>query len=121
MEKEVQLKFRIDFDPDKVQMRFRESGSRAQKKLDSAVLKDSNFYCPMYQSVLQKSGIAHTVIGSGHIMWKTPYARFQYYGLKLDHSKSNNPYATPKWFETAKAKRKKEWVKLVYDEYNKKS
>ena len=119
MDKELQLKLKIDFDPDTVQLRFRESASRAQKKLDSAVLKDSNFYCPMYQSVLQKSGIAHTVIGSGQIIWRTPYARAQYYGMNFDHKKSNNPYATAKWFETAKSKKLNEWKKLVYDEYNK--
>lgn len=121
MDKELQFKLEINFDPNLIQARFKESLGRAQKKLDVAVLKDSNVYCPLYQSVLQKSGIAHTVPGSGLVIWRTPYARVQYYGMKFDHTKSGNPYAQPKWFEVAKAKKLNEWTRLVYDEYNKKS
>lgn len=89
-----------------------------QAKLDIQVLKDSNYYCPMYTGTLMKSGILNTVAGSGKVVWNTPYAKAQYYGLE-NKSKQHNPNATSKWFEVAKARRKKEWEKLVNDEYRK--
>lgn len=89
-----------------------------QVKLDAKILADSNYFCPLKQGVLQKSGIMQTVLGSGRLIWRTPYARKQYY-CPYNHARSNNPNATPKWFETAKARHLKEWVALVKSELKK--
>jgi hypothetical protein len=48
-------------------------------------------------------------------VWKTPYARAQYYGVKFDRSKDPNPNACAKWFEAAKSRKEKDWVNLVDD------
>lgn len=88
---------------------------KAQMKLDQQVITDSNFYCPLKTGTLQKSAVISTVIGSGLVAWKTPYARRQYYGVDFDRSKDPNPNATAKWFEAAKAHRLKDWEKLVND------
>ena len=91
---------------------------KAQMKLDAQVLADSNYYCPLRASqggTLQKSAIINTVLGSGLVQWKTPYARRQYYGVNFDHSKSGNPNACAKWFEAAKAHKLNDWEKLVND------
>lgn len=92
----------------------------AQFALDSQVLKDSNYYCPLDTSNLQKSGITSTVIGSGLITWRTPYARAQYYSCP-NKSLQRNPNASQKWFEVAKSKNLKNWEKLANDEYFKNS
>lgn len=109
-----------NFNGQKVMQNILKNASRAQKVLDSVVLRDSNYYCPQDTSMLQKSGIENTVIGSGLVSWKTPYAREQYYGVNIDHSHSRNPNATAKWFETAKAKYLNDWVNLVKKEMGKK-
>lgn len=88
---------------------------KAQMRLDQQVVTDSNFYCPLKTGTMQKSAIINTVIGSGLIIWKAPYVRKQYYGVKIDHSKSANPNACAKWFEAAKARKSKDWEKLVND------
>lgn len=91
---------------------------KAQLKLDQQVITDSNYYCPLRAAqggTLQKSAIINTVLGSGLVQWKTPYARAQYYGVNFDHSKSANPNACAKWFEAAKARKLKDWEKLVND------
>ena len=91
---------------------------KAQMKLDQQVTTDSNYYCPLRAAqggTLQKSAIINTVLGSGLVQWKTPYARAQYYGINFDHSKSANPNACAKWFEAAKARKLKDWEKLVND------
>lgn len=84
----------------------------AQAKLEVQIIKDSNYYCPLKTGTLQKSAIINTVIGNGLIIWKAPYVRRQYYGVKFDHSKSPNPNACAKWFATAKAKKLKQWLEL---------
>ncbi len=88
---------------------------KAQMKLDQQVINDSNYYVPLKTSTLQKSAIINTVLGSGLVKWRTPYARRQYYGVNFDHSKQRNPNACAKWFEAAKARKLKDWEKLVND------
>ena len=89
---------------------------RAQIKLDIQVVNDSNYYCPKINNILQPSAVKDTVAGSGKVRWTVDYARRQYYGVNFDHSKSDNPNATAKWFESAKARKQKQWEKLVDDE-----
>ena len=89
---------------------------RAQIKLDIQVVNDSNYYCPKLNNILQPSAVKDTVAGSGKVRWTVDYARRQYYGEHFDHSKSRNPNATAKWFESAKARRADDWRKLVDDE-----
>lgn len=84
----------------------------AQAKMEVQIIKDSNYYCPLKTGTMQKSAIINTVIGSGIIRWRAPYVRKQYYGVKIDHSKSANPNACAKWFATAKAKKLKQWLEL---------
>lgn len=54
--------------------------SRAQMFIDSEVLRLSSPYIPFQSSMLEKSGILGTNIGSGVVVWNAPYARYLYYG-----------------------------------------
>ena len=101
------------FDAAKAIAELHRNTSKAQAALDSAVLQDSNFFVPLKTGTLQKSGILNTRIGSGEIVWRTPYARAQYYGENFDHSKQNNPNACAKWFEAAKARFAEKWLRIV--------
>ena len=85
---------------------------QVQAPLDSLILQDSNFFCPIKTGTLQKSAIINSRIGSGELVWKTPYARRQYY----EYSKppyQPNPNACGKWFEAAKARWFEKWVRFV--------
>ena len=104
------------FYADAVRARFTEKVHRAQIKLDIQVVNDSNYYCPKLNNILQPSAIKDTVAGSGKVRWTVDYARRQYYGEHFDHSKSRNPNATAKWFESAKARKKDDWEALVENE-----
>lgn len=104
----------VDFDTTKVNAEVNSCIKRAQQKLDNQVMNDSNYYCPIDTSMLQKSAMT-SVMGSGKIEWRAPYAKKQYYG-NFDHSRSRNPNATAQWFETAKARKEKQWEQLVNDE-----
>lgn len=83
-----------------------------QAPLDALILQDSNFFCPIKTGTLQKSAIINSKIGNGEIIWRTPYARRQYY----DYHKppyQPNPNACGKWFEAAKARWLEKWVRFV--------
>ena len=118
--KDGNVEFKLDIQMDKslITSKIESRIHRVQSRLDSQVLKDSNYYCPMQTGTLIKSGIDNTVLGSGVVQWNTPYAREQYYGHP-NKSKDKNPNATMAWFETAKSKKMKEWEKLINDEYHK--
>ena len=46
-----------------------------QAQLDAVILADSNYFCPLKTGTLQKSAIINSRLGSGELVWKTPYAR----------------------------------------------
>ena len=85
---------------------------QVQAPLDALILQDSNYFCPIKTGTLQKSAIINSRIGSGELVWRTPYARRQYY----EYSKppyQPNPNACGKWFEAAKARWFEKWVRFV--------
>ena len=88
---------------------------KGQVALDVQVLKDSNFFCPFAEGTLQSSGLLYTNPGSGIVEWNTPYARFQYYDAP-HKSLDKNPNARMKWFESAKALHRSEWIELARKE-----
>ena len=84
----------------------------AQAPLDAMVLQDSNYFVPIKTGTLQKSAIINTRLGSGEVVWQTPYARRLYYEYEKPEHQAN-PNACSKWFEAAKARWLEKWVRLV--------
>ncbi|WP_147613029.1 minor capsid protein [Treponema pectinovorum] len=115
MSKDSEIKFvaKVKFNKEAAKEEIKATLHKAQMRLDQQVIIDSNYFCPLKTGTLQKSAQINTVLGSGLVIWKTPYASSQYYGVNFDRSKDPNPNATAKWFETAKAKKKSEWRKIV--------
>lgn len=101
----------LELDTNKVKKRIDNRLGKVQFELDSQVLKDSNFYAPDSEGFLIDSGIISSKLGTGVLIWNTPYATAQYYGLP-NKSTDKNPNASMKWFEVAKSKRKGAWEKL---------
>lgn len=85
---------------------------KAQAPLDAMILQDSNYFCPVKTGTLQKSAIINSRLGSGELVWRTPYARRLYYEYKKPPYQAN-PNACAKWFEAAKARWFEKWVRTV--------
>ena len=92
----AELTFRTDF-VDKWQNRY----SEAQKFVDSEVLRLSEPYVPLLTSMLIKSGILGTDVGSGVVQWIAPYAKAQYYSHRQPGSMTG-PLRGPLWFARMK-------------------
>ena len=105
--------------------------SDAQKFVDSECIRLMVPYTPMRNGILMKNAVLGTKIGSGHIYYTSPYARFQYYGKvmvssvtgspwarqgeskvltnkDLAYSKARHPQAQRMWFEAMKADKKQQ-------------
>lgn len=74
------------------------------------VLKDCNYYCKQDQGTLISSSITHSQPEKGKLIWKTPYAKKQYY-LQTAHTDVNSN-ASWMWCHKAKAAHSKEWRKV---------
>jgi len=99
----------VVFNPLATAARFKTSSKRAQKWLDTEVLKDCTPYVPRLTGALEHSGIEGTAIGSGEIIYNSPYAKQQYYGY-FNHSTQSHPKASREWFEVAKAANQSKWL-----------
>ena len=107
---------------------------KAQASIDKKCILYMEPYTPFRNGIMQKSVTLGTKIGSGHIVYNSPYARYQYYGVvygpnipiyvngvqegsysrrgvkkkptdrRLQYSKDRHPQATRLWFEVMKKK-----------------
>ena len=113
-----------------------EKGGRVQQVIDQTVIDFCQPYVPASPDrTLEFSAQASTEIGSGQVIWGTPYAHYQYMGIvygpnipiiqdgilmgwfsppgrpksptdrELTYDTSQNPLAGPRWFERMKADR----------------
>lgn len=106
-----------------------ERGGRVQYAIDKTVIDFCTPYVPASpDKTLEFSADLTTQLGSGEVIWNTPYARFQYYGKvmtdelgrtwvgpgekkpivtnrPLNYDKSQNSMAGAFWFDRMKADR----------------
>lgn len=63
-------------------LRGLEARGEVQRYIDSEVLRLSDPYIPFDTGKLKESGTRSTTIGSGKVVWRTPYGKKQYYENK---------------------------------------
>lgn len=90
----------VDADSERiVRRRGLESKGKVQRKVDSETLRLMYPYVPFDTGALIDNGIINSVIGSGKIVYKGPYARKQYY-IPMNHGNGGKRCAY--WFEEMK-------------------
>jgi hypothetical protein len=112
------MDIKLKFDTQKVTKKLLKNMGKLQPILNNQVIKDSNYYAPKDVGTLQSSAIKGTDMNSKTVKWATPYAHRLYNGLDFQFSKDENPNAQAKWFEVAKAKKKKEWIRMLNNANN---
>lgn len=114
-------------------------GGHVQKTVDAAVIRECFLYVPFDEGALAGSANTATKIGSGEVIYDTPYARYQYYGevygpnipivengvvtgywsppekhptgRKLQYSTEKNELAGSHWFDRSMADHKDDILK----------
>lgn len=66
---------------------------RAQKFVDSEVIRLCAPYTPFETGALSRSATLGTVVGSGEVVWNAPYARYLYYGKLMVSPATGSPWA----------------------------
>ena len=74
---------RVSFDKKSVKTRITGASQRALFITSEQALKDCNMYAPKDQNDLIKSSESHSQLDKGLLIWSTPYARYQYYGVVM--------------------------------------
>ena len=127
----------VKISPDDILAAFGlEQGGRVQQTIDQKVIDYCTPYVPASPNrTLEFSAQVSTEIGSGQVIWNTPYAHYQYMGVvygpnipiiqdgvlmgwfsppgrpkhptdrELTYDTSQNPMGGPYWFERMKADR----------------
>ena len=118
-------------------------GGHVQKTVDAAVIRECFPYVPFDEGILAGSANTATEIGSGEVVYDTPYARYQFYGevygpnfpivengevvgyysppekyptgQQLQYNTDKNPLAGSRWFDRAMADHKKDILKEAQD------
>ena len=70
-----------------------EARGRVQKYVDSTVLRYCDPYAPKDTGSMIQSGVTATQIGSGRVVYSSPYARFLYYGKVMVSPSTGSPWA----------------------------
>ena len=97
----AELTWNPDFSPKRTQ-----SFNRAQKFVDSEVLRYCSALVPFQTGMLDRSGKLGTVIGSGLVQYIAPYAAAQYYDTATSRPYDANRGA--QWFERMKVAYKRD-------------
>lgn len=90
--------------------RIETASKKAMNITSQQALKDCNYYCKQDQGPLIASSIINSDLNNGKLIWKTPYAKKQYYLKATRHEVNAN--AEWMWAHKAAAKHKKEWHKI---------
>ena len=133
----INARLDVKISPDDILAAFGlEQGGRVQQTIDQKVIDYCTPYVPASPDrTLEFSAQVSTEIGSGQVIWNTPYAHYQYMGVvygpnipiiqdgvlmgwfsppgrpkhptdrELTYDTSQNPMAGPYWFERMKADR----------------
>lgn len=96
------VKIEINSLQDILKKRGLETKGEVQKFVDSEVLRQSDPYVPKLEGVLIESGQKATVIGSGKVKYKTPYAKRQYYEGRSPGTSERGALRGKPWFERMK-------------------
>jgi len=78
--------------------------------LSEEILNDCNQYCKEESGALIASSLIHSRPKEGKLIWKTPYARRQYWEIRTAH-KDVNPGAVWRWCEHARIRHTGKWTR----------
>ncbi len=101
----VELKFNSNF-----ANKWNGKIAKAQKVVDSEVLRLSEKYTPLLTGTLKRTGDLGTVIGSGKVSWIAPYAKKQYYKGRKPGTSQTGSLRGRYWFHRMKEVHKNEII-----------
>lgn len=99
---------RFRFFPAQIDVKIQGAWKNILPILSGIIRDDCNEYCKMDTGNLIMSSLIHSKLDKGRIIWRTPYAKRQYWEIRTAY-KDENPKATWRWCEAAKAEYQDRW------------
>lgn len=90
----------------KVESAFKDS----LPELSEEILNDCNQYCKEESGTLIASSLIHSRPKEGKLIWRTPYARRQYWEIRTAY-KDVNPGASWRWCDKARIQHSGKWAR----------
>jgi len=113
---------KVSFDKKSVKTRIQGAAKKALFLTAEQALKDANQYAPKDQGDLIRSSETHSQPEEGLLIWSTPYARYQYYGVVMVGTPPKTPTNIPLkytrsgarklWAHEARARHGDEWQEV---------
>lgn len=95
----------IDVDPAKIILKMETVWNGNLYALANEILNDCNQYCKEAEGALIASSMEHSELDKGRLIWQTPYAKRQYWGIPT----SLTPGRVWKWCHFAKQRHAAQW------------
>ena len=92
----IDFTVKVDLPVDEIMADFGIGGA-VQREWDYIVLNGMRKYLPKREGILEASGDINTVLGSGQIVYNTPYARRLFYNPQYNFSQEKNALAGGQW------------------------
>lgn len=88
--------------------------------LGQQMLNDSLRYTPKQEGALRDSGTIDKVNGEVSLVWDTPYAQAQWFGISNGGTIKNysTPGTTKMWVEAARAKHGDDWEQVAQNAFD---
>lgn len=99
-----------------VDKKVRGAWDKSLPKTTNEILEDCNEYAKYRDGTLVESSQTHTEFDKGKLVWKTPYAKRQYWKIETA-IKEKHPNATWRWCEAAKSEHLEEWKAKAQKEF----
>lgn len=78
---QITVRISLDSTSQLLSRRGLQPGGKVQRYIDRECISLMKPYTPFLNGILEKSATTDTVIGSGIIRYRGPYAHYQYYGI----------------------------------------
>ena len=98
----------VNFDRARIEAKIEGVWKERLPLLVEEIMYDCNEYCKRDNGILIASSLIHSKPEQGLIIWKTDYAKRQYWEIKTAYTEKN-PKATWRWCEAAKIACKERW------------
>ena len=102
---------KIYISKNQVRAKVTKAWSEAVPDINQVMLDDCNEYCKEDTGTLIASSYSQSDGEKGKLIWRTPYARRQYWLITA--YKDKNPKASWKWCEVAKKHHGKKWAGMA--------
>lgn len=79
-------------------------------QLSEEILNDCNQYCKEDSTTLIASSLIYSKPAEGKLIWRTPYARRQYWDIRTAYTDAN-PGARWRWCDYARIRHSGKWAK----------